>query len=179
MDEYKSKLLGKLKAQCVESNEELAHIEHLYNNFTSLFVVAVQDYCEANSLSNPLDELKDKPKEDEEKPDSLGSGLMNVFRSIVRKSHPDKVGESGVDSYVEATNAKKSKDASKLISVSKDLKVDLKELTFSDIREIESSIKKTDEKIDKIRSSYPWVWYFSTENQRFNLISRFISSYDV
>jgi hypothetical protein len=178
MDEYKSKLLGKLKAQCVESNEELAHIEHLYNNFTSLFVVAVQDYCEVNSLSNPLDELKDKPKEDDEAP-SLGSGLTSIFRKIVSKTHPDKSGEADVDSYIEATEAKKTKDASKLISVSKNLKVDLKELTFSDIREIESSIKKTDEKIDKIRSSYPWVWYFSTENQRFNLISRFISSCDV
>ena len=104
---------------------------------------------------------------------------MGVFRSIVRKSHPDKVGESDVDSYVEATEARKSKDVSKLISVSKDLKVDLNDLTFADIREIESSIKKTSEKIDKIRSSYPWVWYFATDKQKNNLVSRFIDSYDV
>lgn len=179
MDKYKSKLLRKLKAECSEANEELAHVNDLYNNFVSLFVVSIEDYCKQESIDNPLDKLKDEPKEDEEKPDSLGSGLMNVFRSIVRKSHPDKVGESGVDSYVEATNAKKSKDASKLISVSKDLKVDLNELTFSDIKEIETSIKKTNEKIDKIRSSYPWVWYFATDSQKNNIVCRFVSSYEV
>lgn len=178
MDEYKSKLLRKLKTQCSEANEELSHVEYLYNNFVSLFVASIESYCKENSIENPLDKLKDEPKE-EEKLDSLGSGLMNVFRSIVRKSHPDKVGESDVDSYVEATEAKKSKDVSKLISVSKDLKVNLNELTFSDIREIESSIKKTDKKIDKIRSSYPWVWYFATDSQKNNIVSRFIDSYDV
>jgi len=181
MDEYKSKLLRKLKVECSEANEELAHVEHLYDNFVSLFVVSVEDYCKDKSIDNPLYKLKDKPKEEEEedKPESLGSGLMNVFRNIVRKSHPDKVGEGDIDSYVEATEAKKSKDASKLISVSKDLKVDLKELTFSDIREIETSIKKTKEKIDKIRSSYPWVWYFATDSQKNNIVCRFIDSYDV
>ena len=179
MDEYKAKLLRKLKIECSESNDELSHVEHLYNNFVSLFVVSVEDYCIDNSIDNPLDKLKEEKKEDEDKPDSLGSGLMNVFRSIVRKSHPDKVGDSDVDSYVEATEAKKSKDASKLISVSKDLRVDLNELTFSDIREIELSIKKTNEKIDKIRSSYPWVWYFATDSQKKAIISRFVDSYDV
>jgi predicted nucleotidyltransferase len=179
MDKYKSKLLRKLKVECSEANEELSHVEHLYDNFVSLFVVAVEDYCKKNSLNNPLDKLKDEPEEVKEKPNSLGSGLMGVFRSIVRKSHPDKVGESDVDSYVEATEARKSKDVSKLISVSKDLKVDLNDLTFADIREIESSIKKTSEKIDKIRSSYPWVWYFATDKQKNNLVSRFIDSYDV
>ena len=178
MDEYKSKLLRKLKVECSEANEELAHVEHLYDNFVSLFVISIEDYCLDNSIDNPLDKLKDKPEEGD-KPESLGSGLMNVFRNIVRKSHPDKVGEGDVDSYVEATEAKKSKDASKLISVSKDLKVDLNELTFSDIREIETSIKKTNEKIDKIRSSYPWVWYFATDSQKKAIISRFVDSYDV
>ena len=178
MDEYKSKLLRKLKAECSEANEELAHVDHLYGNFVSLFVLAVEDYCKEASLANPLDKLKEEPKEDDN-PDVLGSGLMNIFRSIVRKSHPDKVGDGDVDSYVQATEAKKSKDASKLISVSKDLKVDLNELTFSDIREIETSIKKTNEKIDKIRSSYPWVWYFATDSQKNNIVCRFVSSYEV
>lgn len=178
MDKYKSKLLRKLKVECSEANEELSHVEYLYNNFVGLFVVAIDSYCKENSLDNPLNSLKEDKKE-EQSTKSLGSGLMNVFRNIVRKSHPDKVGEGDVDSYVEATEAKKSKDASKLISVSKDLGVDLNELSFSDIREIESSIKKTNKKIDKIRSSYPWVWYFATDIQKKNIVSRFVETYDV
>ena len=46
-------------------------------------------------------------------------------------------------SLVEMT--KKEKNINKLISVSKELKVELTELTYSDIKEIENSIKRTEE----------------------------------
>lgn len=174
MDRYKSKLLRRLKVKCSSVEEELSYVNLIFNSAVPLFVSEVEEYCIHNSLSNPLDSIKNKKEEEDF--DEFGSGFYSVFRKIVVKSHPDKIGEDKVDSYMDATNAKKEKNINKLISVSKDLNVDLNELTYSDIKDIELSIKKTEDKINTIKESYPYLWYLAPENQRHNIISSFVSS---
>ena len=173
MDRYKSKLLRRLKVECSSAEEELSYVNLIFNSAVPLFILQVEEYCIHNSLRNPLDSIKNKKEEDF---DEFGSGFYSVFRKIVIKSHPDKIGEDKVDSYMDATNAKKEKNINKLISVSKDLNIDLNELTYSDIKDIELSIKKTEDKINSIKESYPYLWYSASENQRPNIISSFVAS---
>ena len=135
MDKYKSKLLRKLKVECSAVEEELSHTVLLFNSAIPLFVSSVNSYCESNSLKNPLDSLDEENKEDDF--DEFGSGFYSVFRKIVVKSHPDKTTEDKLNSYIGATSAKKEKNINKLISVSKDLNIDLNELSYSDIKDIE------------------------------------------
>jgi len=174
MDRYKSKLLRRLKVECSSAEEELSYVNLIFNSAVPLFILQVEEYCIHNSLRNPLDSIKNKKEEEDF--DEFGSGFYSVFRKIVIKSHPDKIGEDKVDSYMDATNAKKEKNINKLISVSKDLNVDLNELTYSDIKDIESSIKKTEDKINSIKESYPYLWYLAPENKRHNIISSFVAS---
>lgn len=174
MDRYKSKLLRKLKVKCSAVEEELSHTILLFNSAIPSFVSAVNSFCNSNSLKNPLDSLNEENKEDDF--DEFGSGFYSVFRKIVVKSHPDKTTEDKLNSYIGATSAKKEKNINKLISVSKDLNIDLNELTYSDIKDIESSIKKTEDKINTIKESYPYLWYLASDNQKHNIISSFVKS---
>ena len=82
--------------------------------------------------------------------------------------------ENKVDLYKDASKAKKNNEVDKLISIAKDLKIDISDLNYSDIRSIEQSISDTEDKINKMRSSYPWIWFFSTVKKREDIISRFV-----
>ena len=174
MDNHKAQLLRRLKVKCSEAEEELLGVEIFLDDAVPLFVSAIEEYCLKYSLNNPLDNIS--KSEDVEEYDEFGSGFYSVFRKIAIKSHPDKNKGDQVDAYIDATKAKKEKNINKLISVSKELKVELTELTYSDIKDIENSIKRTEEKIKKIKTSYPYIWYFSSDSKRKHIISSFVES---
>lgn len=173
MDNYKNTLIRKLKAECSEVNKELSEVEVLFNQAVPLFCAAVNKYCDINSCKNPLEDLPED-KEDERK--NVTPKLKSVYRKIAVKTHPDKLSssEESLDLYQDATNAKKNNQVDKIISIAKDLKIDIYDFSYQDIKSIEESIKHTQSKIEKIRVSYPWVWFFSTVKKREDIISRFV-----
>lgn len=173
MDCYKKRLIRKLKAESSEAQEELSSIEFIFDQAVHLFCESVSCFCSKNSKKNPLEDLKDSSKEDDE---IISDGIKSIFRKIAVKTHPDKVkgSESSIHQYHDVTIAKKDKDINKIISIAKDLKVNMNDISYSDIKIIENSIKKTQSKIQKITNSYPWVWYFSSENKRREIIQEFV-----
>ena len=173
MDYYKKRLIRKLKAQSSEAQEELSSIESIFDQAVPLFCEAVYIFCSENSKKNPLEDLKDCSKEDDE---IISDGIKSIFRKIAVKTHPDKVkgSESLIHQYHDVTTAKKDKDVNKIISIAKDLKVNMNDISYSDIKIIENSIKKTQSKIQKITKSYPWVWYFAGKNKRGEIIQEFV-----
>lgn len=174
MDNYKSKLLRKLKAKCSELNGELSEVNSIYEESVPIFCSEVCYYCNENNLENPLEKLKEN-KEDNNKPD-VAPEFKSLYRKIAIETHPDKVANSDkkLDAYQEATEAKKENKIDKLVSIAKDLKIDLNEMKFSDIKFIESSIIKTEKTISDIRNSYVWLWAFSSKKERGDIIVKFI-----
>lgn len=173
MDYYKKKLIHKLKAQSSEVQDELSDVESIFDRATPLFCEAVHSFCSNSSRQNPLEDLKDESTEDK---DVITDGIKSIFRKIAVKTHPDKVDdvESSIDQYRDVTTAKKDQDVNKIISIAKDLKIDMNDISYSDIKIIENSIKKTQLKIEKIMNSYPWVWFYSNENKRVDIITEFV-----
>ena len=174
MNNYKSKLLRKLKAKCSELNRELSEVNDIYEESIPIFCSEVFDYCSKNNLENPLEKLK-KEKVDKDNPE-VPPEFKSLYRKIAIETHPDKVSndDKKLDAYQEATEAKKENKIDKLISIAKDLKIDLNEMKFSDIKSIESSIIKTETAISTIRNSYVWLWAFSNTRDRLNIIVRFV-----
>ena len=173
MDYYKKRLIRKLKVESSEAQEELSSVEFIFDQAVPLFCDAVSCFCSENSKKNPLEDLKDSAKEDA---GIISDGIKSIFRKIAVKTHPDKVkgSESSIHQYHDATTAKKDKDVNKIISIAKDLKVDMNDISYSDIKIIENSIKKTQSKIQKITKSYPWVWYFAGKSKRGEIIQEFV-----
>lgn len=174
MDNYKSKLLRKLKAKCSELNRELSEVNSIYEESVPIFCSEVCDYCSRNDLQNPLEKLKeDKEKKGEPE---VAPEFKSLYRKIAIETHPDKVANNDkkLDAYQEATEAKKENKIDKLVSIAKDLKIDLNKMKFSDIKFIEASIIKTEKTISDIRNSYVWLWAFSSKKERGDIIVKFI-----
>ena len=173
MDQYKLKLIRKLKVKCSEVNQELETVESFYNQAVPLFCAEVSSYCEENNIKNPLDDIKDE-KQKEEK-EELSSDIKSVYRKIAVKTHPDKVGadNESINLYQDATEAKKKSKIDKIISIAKDLRIDIYNFEYSEIKKIERSIKETEAKISEIMNSYPYVWFFSNLSKRQKIIQRF------
>jgi hypothetical protein len=173
LDGYKQKLIRKLKTRCSELNEELCEVESLFNQAVPLFCAAVDNFCKSKDFENPLNSLKDD-KEDEKI--QFSSNFKSVYRKIAIETHPDKGVEDDkkLELYHDATDAKKNQQIDKIISIAKDLKIDIYDFSFEDIKLIEQSMSDTEEKINKIRSSYPWAWFFSNVKKRDDIISGFV-----
>ena len=173
MDQYKLKLIRKLKVKCSEVNQELETVESFYNQAVPLFCAEVSSYCEENNIKNPLDDIKDE-KQKEEK-EELSSDIKSVYRKIAVKTHPDKVGadNESINLYQDATEAKKKSKIDKIISIAKDLRIDIYNFEYSEIKKIERSIKETEVKISEIMNSYPYVWFFSNLSKRQKIIQKF------
>ena len=173
MDQYKLKLIRQLKAKCSEINQELETVESFYNQAVPLFCAEVSSYCEDNKIKNPLDDIKDKKQEEDK--DELSSDIKSVYRKIAIKTHPDKVGadNESINLYQDATEAKKKSKIYKIISIAKDLKIDIYNFEYDEIKKIERSIEKTEVEIKKITNSYPYVWFFSSVKKRPEIIAGF------
>jgi len=173
MDDYKGKLLRKLKARCSEVNQELIEVNAIYDQSVSSFCLEVSSYCEKNNLKNPLD----KPKEDkkEEGCKIIPPEFKSLYRQIAIQTHPDK-GEDDVkiEKYQQATEAKKESKIDKLVSIAKDLKINLNQMKFSDIKTIENSIIDTEKMIRQVRNSYVWAWAMAANNKRDDIIFKFV-----
>lgn len=175
MSDYKQNLLRKLKVKCAEVNKELSEVNSIYNDSFPLFYQEVLSYCDLKGLINPFSKLKDETKVDVRP--SIPDEFKSLYRKIAVKTHPDKTKDKGlvVEKYQEATKAKKNNKIYKLVSIAKDLKINLNEMSYKDIKLIESSIIDTEKKIEQIRSSYIWAWVFSSNKERSNIIVRFVT----
>lgn len=176
MDYYKVKLIRKLKSESKEVQEELLYVESTFNEAALLFCSSVDSFCRENSLKNPLESLDSNKKNNKSE---LTDGIKSVFRKIAIQTHPDKHqgdNETEVNYYHDVTAAKKVKDASKIFSIAKELKIETNELGYSDIKIIEKSIQDTRDKINKMMTSYPWLWFFSSNDKRPHIIHDFIKN---
>lgn len=173
MDDYKGKLLRKLKAKCSEVNQELIEVNDIYEQSVSPFCLEVSSYCKENNLKNPLDKLKEEKKQEDKK--VLSPEFKSLYRQIAIQTHPDK-GEDDVkiEKYQQATEAKKESKIDKLVSIAKDLKINLNEMSFSDIKTIENSIIDTEKMISQVRNSYVWAWAMAANNKREDIIFKFV-----
>ena len=191
MDDYKQRLIRKLKFKCKALGIELKTTQSIYNDAVPGFCEAVEVFCSSRKCDNPLTQsLKGKhsPPEGsmeayiaetltESQKKELPAQFRKVFRSIVQETHPDKSPEvDGVDLYQEAVEAKKDNEVGKLIALTQDLKIDLSHLTYAAITEIESQIDKMKDDIASLHRSYPWVWYYSNNVHRSKIIKDFISA---
>jgi hypothetical protein len=173
MSDYKENLLRRLKVKCVEVNKELSEVNSIYEDSFPLFHQEVLLYCKQSGVADPFSKFKDKK---EDPTPSIPDEFKSLYRKIAVKTHPDKTKDKGlvVEKYQEATKAKKDNKIDKLVSLAKDLKINLNQMSYTDIKAIEASIIDTEKKIQQIRSSYIWAWVFSPNKERSNIIVRFV-----
>lgn len=176
MDPYKSSLIRRLKFKSKEVFSELKDVKDLYNDAVGDFCVAVDFYCSAMEIDNPLESIAKNIKEEEK--EELNNNFKKLFRKISVLTHPDKTkNEDSRDILEGAVEAKKAKDAGGLTSIAHDLKIDLSSLDYDSIDSLEESIKNSEQEIFNIHNSYPWAWYYASENKKDPILISFIQNY--
>jgi hypothetical protein len=194
LDEYKLKLVRKLKFECKKLQEELRETHLIHEGAVPLFCEHLSKVCQEEGIPNPLDKLAQEncpsagdvheayiaeTLTDTQKKE-LPSQFRKVFKNIVVQTHPDKTqNEDGRELYEQAVEAKKENKVGALLSVAQDLKLNLSHLSYSAIREIESQIERTEKEIDSLRRSYPWHWYYAPQLKKEKIIKEFCGIYKV
>jgi hypothetical protein len=189
LDDFKARKFRKLKGEIREILEDISEAEHTLNSVQKFFIEAVCIYAESNDLDNPLflDSKKDSSEEGfltEEEGKELFSNrdspVRNLYRDIVRESHPDKQSDKPESSKeklselcVGANKAKKDLDLFSVFETAKELKLKFKDLNFTHVELLERQLAFLKKKLDLIYNSYPWIYFFSGETKRARVLKCF------
>ena len=102
----------------------------------------------------------------------------NVYRDIVKLTHPDKVDDNELNElYIEAKEAYEVYDLFELYFIARSLNIRLK-LTFEEMDTLNKLIDLKKQNIKSIESSYVWLWINgSSEDEKIRIVNQFIEQH--
>ena len=154
--------------------EDLKDIESANSEIKDSFMKSLTDIDDEGILqTESMDNMADdwaksvKAHEEEEKESNKHPDFKSLFRKVVVKCHPDKLGndlllteiEIYKEIYEQSVDANETEDWAKLIRCAIKLEIDIPESAYDQISSIESSINKLKERQNNIVNSTAWVWY--------------------
>ena len=134
---------------------------------------------------NKIDETAPPPVDPKKKgidideiPHNTKVKAKNVYRDIVKLTHPDKVDDKGLnDLYIEAKNAYEVYDIIELYFIAKNLNIRLK-LTFDEMDTLNKLIEFKKQSIRNIESSYVWLWINGiNDDEKTRIVNQFIEQH--
>ena len=178
MSTYKKNRYYKLRREWKESKEEYNNINTLYESIEKQFVYNIIKFCQEHNLANPFKESSGKTQN--VGGDVNSSSFKSLFRKIAVHTHPDKNRnkDNARDIYELATTAKKEGNFQELLDAGKkiDIKLKVEDISLEELELLELNISEIKEKTDKIKNSYPWVWFHSNPSKRNMIFYDFIES---
>ncbi len=128
-----------------------------------------------NNESNDSDIEDKESKDSEENEENVKnkkhtSQIKKLYREIVKMTHPDKIKDSKLNNiYIKATKYYEDDNKIGIYAVCNELGIPY-ELSDEDVDIIYNQIKKYEEKIRFIESTYTWKWYNSEDDAEKNQI---------
>jgi hypothetical protein len=178
MSTYKKNKYYQLRREWKEHKQEYNNINKLYETIEKQFVINVIKFCQDNSLANPFSESS--PETQNVGGDVNSSSFKSLYRKIAVSTHPDKNKnkEDARDIYESATFAKKQGNLQELLDAGKkaNIKLNIDEISLEELKLLESNINDLKKKTNKMKNSYPWVWFHSNPSKRNMIFYDFIES---
>lgn len=176
MSEYIKKKYYKLRREWKEKKQEYESINKLYENIEKQFVFNIIKFCQDNNLANPFDESSSETQN--VRGDVSSSSFKSLYRKIAVSTHPDKNNnkENAREIYELATSAKKEGNLQELLDAGQkvSVKLNIEDISLEEIKLLEDNIKDLINKTNKIKDSYPWVWFHSNPSKRNMIFYNFI-----
>ena len=128
-------------------------------------------------------DIEEKDPEDlgtleEPKKDNRDPELRNIYKKIIEKTHPDKIGSNlHSDIFSKATKAYKENNAAELVfaALSVNIKVDL--LSDKILPEINQEVLNLEKQIHEKTASFAWLWHLSkTEEEKEKIAKKLIDT---
>jgi hypothetical protein len=127
----------------------------------------VDDNKEEDFVDIKKDNVESKPQKD--------PLLKNLYRKIVKKTHPDKVDDKIKNSYyTDATDAYDTNDIFTIYLICNKLDIEYV-MKLQDSEKLHNQIGTINNEINMIESTFPWKWGETNEDQiRLALVKAFI-----
>ena len=111
-------------------------------------------------------------------PNNTKVKAKNVYRDIVKLTHPDKVDDEELNElYIEAKDAYEVYDLFELYFIARSLNIKLK-LTFEEMDTLNKLIELKKQNIKSLESSYVWLWInSSSEDEKTRIVNQFIEQH--
>jgi len=174
-----SKQFKKLRHQAIYLNIEHEELVTEFDSIRRQFIAEMLAYCSEKNIEHPFESVPDK----KDKSTELSNDEMNnLFREIVRQTHPDlnknlpeDDAEEKLDLYNEAVQGKQNGNFRKILQVALELNVKIKTITPEFISQLKKEISKMNNQINQIKNDAMYRWYHSDKNMRaqiFELITK-------
>lgn len=178
-DASRRRKFKKLRHKALYLNIEYEEVLEVFEEARTSFIGAMHEYCAKIKKPPPFapvkEESKDKKKLDHKNKlkDVSTEEEKSIYREIVLLTHPDKTSGLSKDEskereslYREAVKGKESGDLGKLLSIAFELDIDITEISPQFIKNIRKEIKKTEEKIKKMKSDIMYQWFNTTQEHK-------------
>ena len=157
---YIKKQYYTLRREWKEYKQEYNNIKIQFDEIGKQFTINVIKFCADNDLGDPFTETEVE-SQNVGRINSTSSSFKKIFRNIVTSTHPDKAEQT---------------ENSKQIYTAATIKVNVSELTTAELNLLQSNIDELKDKIQKIKNSYAWVWFYSNPSKRNRIFYDFIES---
>lgn len=169
----------KLRHKALYLNMEYEEVFESFQEAKTSFIGSMHEYCAEINKPPPFAPVKEESKDkknrgDKDKPEDVSTEEeKSIYREIVLLTHPDKTsGLSKEESkereelYREAVEGKESGDLAKLLSIAFELDIDITEISPQFLKNIRKEIKKTEEKIKKMKSDIMYQWFHASQEHK-------------
>jgi hypothetical protein len=105
-------------------------------------------------ISDNFDNLEHQTSSSPKNPD-----LKKLFRKIVEKTHPDKVGDNRyADLFAEAVDSYNQDDIGKLLTLASQLNIELTKLSIESLTLLNNNIQNLFSEIQRKKNTTGWAW---------------------
>ena len=174
--EYKSELVNHVETTFIQSvNEYLDEHPTLKEIFDEKINKRIEDTINKKISSSEFIEQDVFIEGDEIDSKEENPKLRKLYREIVKQTHPDKIKNEKLNNlYIEAVKSYEGEDLFNIYSICDELSISY-ELDESDNFIIKDKIKYLQDKINFIKSTFTWQWYYSEEEiEKDNIIKEYV-----
>lgn len=184
MKEVKEKYLRKLKAKARQTRKDYEETEKIYNLAKTEFVNEVLIYCEKHKTPSPLTSVPQDKEALNEKAKEVFSEkeVKDVYKKIAISTHPDKLinlededKEQKTALFKKAAKAKGARNLTELTEIASELKINLRDLRYTQLELLEQQIQEKEQEIGGMREDIAWKWYYMNLEQRRKIIAHICS----
>jgi hypothetical protein len=131
-----------------------------------------------NENKNEEPKKKDPKIKDEVLDDETKGKIKKIFRDIVKKSHPDKIGsDEHLEIYISAKDAYEDNDLMELYRICGKLGISV-DPEVEDMMLLEELIELKRQEIKNLESSFIWTWIKTeTQEKKDGLVDQFIKTH--
>lgn len=173
--EYKSEMLHTADVEFLSSVNKIVdshpNLKKIYEDRIRQIhqqrIESVLSKSEVSDIEKSQEEIETITQEKDAK-------LKNIYRNIVKKTHPDKVGDEDLKNfYIESTKFYESDDIISLYKICDKLKIEY-DIEDNDYYLIQNQIQKMREKVQFLETTFTWLWLNADETKKEEIVLNFV-----